>query len=110
MPTLRQLDRPRFIAANPGPWTCHLCGEPITEVGGNKSGRALHVHHLDPDVAGVMGNLVPIHKRCHIELHRCQPGCTCRKHLDHSAKRVYKVGWQHTDETRRKISMTKRAA
>ena len=59
----------KFMRLYPGPYTCHFCGDPITELYG-RGGSALNVHHVDGNGRNdEPGNMVAVHRRCHSRYH-----------------------------------------
>jgi hypothetical protein len=71
-----------FAHSGKGPWPCYGCGEPVDL-------SEVHVHHIDHDhFNDAPENLTAMHSLCHQKLH--------------------KIGKSHSDETRQKMSSTRR--
>lgn len=93
-----------FSVHGEGPHICYFCGEVVparwTGYIFLKLEKKIAIHHKDGDhFNNDPDNLAMSHGGCHTSHHRkgyknhwvkpCEPGCTCRRHADYSARRVY---------------------
>lgn len=90
-----------FVAVNYakygfGPWMCFVCKEPVEK-------KDLNIHHVDEDHENdEPTNLAAIHHNCHARMPSRPLSLAWRKKIGDALRG--RCGYQHTVETRAKIS------